>query len=114
MTVGAMRASPTVVDMPSFLGSGSLKLSPLFSNTPKKRVSALTRYITHERKHSFAMMTILWIRNKRNMNSTIPSSKREPIRMNPTGRKTYKDVSLNNVFAINDLILFHSTHSETT
>jgi hypothetical protein len=36
MTVGAMRASPTVVDMPSFLGSGSLKLSPLFSNTLKK------------------------------------------------------------------------------
>jgi hypothetical protein len=59
MTVGAMRASPTVVDMPSFLGSGSLKLSPLFSNTLKKSGAALTRYRTHERKHIFVVMTIL-------------------------------------------------------
>jgi len=33
MTVGAIRASPTVVVMPSFLGSRSLKESPLFSST---------------------------------------------------------------------------------
>jgi len=45
---------------------------------------------------------------------TIPSSKREPVRMNPTGRKTYKDISLYNVFSINDFILLHNTHSKTT
>jgi hypothetical protein len=60
MTVGAMRASPTLVDMPSFLGSGSLKLIPFFSSTlknkNKRREPALTRYITHERKHSFVMI----------------------------------------------------------
>jgi hypothetical protein len=59
MTVGVIRAPPTVVDMPSFLGSGSLKLSPLLSNSLKKSEAALTRYITHERKHSFVVMTIL-------------------------------------------------------
>jgi hypothetical protein len=38
MTVGAMRASPTVVVTPSFLGSGSVKESPLLSSTLQKNM----------------------------------------------------------------------------